>query len=203
VIHIQTFVGEEIRPLQKQLAELRITVFKDFPYLYEGSFEYEAQYLERYMRSQKAAVIAVFDGTNETNNTNMKLVGAATTLPLTDEESYIQEPFKTNGFALESIYYFGESLLLSKYRGQGLGHKFFDAREQHAKLDPKCKITSFCAVDRAADHQLKPAHYRPLDEFWQARGYKKNSNLKASFSWQDIGDIQETKKSMTFWWREL
>ena len=140
-------------------------------------------------------MIAVFDDGD--------LVGAATVLPLSDETEATQAPFVKAGLDVSQIYYFGESILLSQYRGQGLGHYFFDEREKHAKLDPKCKITSFCAVNRPADHPMKPAGYRPLDEFWKSRGYKKNSDLQASFSWQDIGDAKETEKTMTFWLREI
>ena len=34
------------------IASLRLKVFKDFPYLYDGNIEYEHKYLERYSLSK-------------------------------------------------------------------------------------------------------------------------------------------------------
>jgi hypothetical protein len=42
--------------------ELRISVFLDFTYLYEGSREYEAGYLREYAEVPNAALIAASDG---------------------------------------------------------------------------------------------------------------------------------------------
>lgn len=39
-MRVESF-GKDIAPLIPRLAELRIKVFHDFPYLYEGSLEYE------------------------------------------------------------------------------------------------------------------------------------------------------------------
>ena len=61
-----------------------------------------------------------------------KIVGASTALPLQHADSAFQKPFLKAGMALDSIFYFGESVLLKDYRGQGTGSRFFDAREQAA-----------------------------------------------------------------------
>ena len=42
-------IGAEIRDYFEDLTQLRMTVFKEFPYLYEGSLEYELEYLETYL----------------------------------------------------------------------------------------------------------------------------------------------------------
>ena len=188
---IQKFAGSEIEKILKPLAELRILIFKDFPYLYEGSFEYEKKYLSRYLKSEKSAVIAYFD--------QDQIVGAATVLPLASEDSAIQKPFIDHQVDLENHYYFGESLLRKEYRGQGIGHLFFDEREKHALQDSKCQWTTFCAVDRPQNHPLRPPQYQPLDLFWQKRGYTKQHHLKTQLSWQDLNEKIETPKTLTFW----
>jgi len=98
------------------------------------------------------------------------------------------------------VLYFGESLLLPEYRGRGIGHRFFDLREQHAgKLG--LPLTAFCAVDRPPDHPKRPDDYRPLDGFWTSRGYVKRAGLRAVFDWKEIGASVESPHSLTFWLR--
>lgn len=193
-MRVESFFGKDIAPLIPLLAELRIKVFHDFPYLYEGSLEYEKDYLKVYTQSERSVLVAAFDGD--------KLVGAATALPLEDEADYVKEPFLKAGMDLTNIYYFGESVLLKEYRGHGLGHQFFDGREAAARKF-SFKESAFCGVVRASDHPKKPQGYSPLDEFWKKRGYEKKDNLRSEFSWLDIGDTEETKKTMIYWMRAL
>ena len=47
-VSIQRFVGRQVQPYIQELARLRIEIFRDFPYLYEGDLDYEAQYLQTY-----------------------------------------------------------------------------------------------------------------------------------------------------------
>lgn len=189
----RTLTGSAIADATTELAQLRMTVFRDWPYLYEGSFEYEKKYLDVYLKSPRSVVVAAYDGT--------QMIGAATALPLIDESEYVQKPFQEARMDLQSIFYFGESLLLKEYRGQGLGHIFFDGREKAALSHPEIQITTFCAVSRPTDHPLKPKTYSPLDEFWKKRGYEKQSQLRSSFSWQDLNEDRETEKPMIYWMR--
>lgn len=193
-MRVESFFGDQIHPLIPALAQLRIKVFHDFPYLYEGSYDYEKKYLNVYTESPRSVLVAAFeDGT---------LIGAASALPLADEADYVKEPFIKAGMNLDDIYYFGESVLLKEFRGRGLGHLFFDGREAAARKF-NFKKTVFCGVERPLDHPLRPREFRPLDEFWIKRGYEKKPSLQSEFSWLDIGDVAETKKTMTYWMREL
>lgn len=190
-IEIKKLSGDELKKSIDALAHLRIEVFHDFPYLYDGTLEYEKRYLDVYLRSERSAMIAAYDGD--------QIIGAASALPLRDETPEVQAPFKAAGFSTAQIFYFGESVLLKNYRGLGIGHKFFDARENIALSYGEYNITCFCAVDRPANHPLRPENYRPLNEFWQKRGYKICPELKTQFSWRDRGEDHETFKNMIFW----
>ncbi len=187
--------GAAFRTVFDDLAALRIAVFHDFPYLYEGSVAYEKSYLETYARAERSLLFAVYDGA--------QLVGATTALPLRDETAEVQLPFVTAGYDLDSIMYFGESILLPAYRGLGLGHRFFDEREAHARYFRQYTMTCFCAVQRPVDHPLRPADYQPLDAFWTKRGYQRDSSLQSEFIWPDRNEIMETAKPMIYWTRSL
>jgi GNAT superfamily N-acetyltransferase len=91
---------------------------------------------------------------------------------------------------------------LNTYRGSGIGHRFFDLREKHARA-LGCSKVAFCAVQRPVDHPLRPTDYRPLDIFWKKRGYRTVSNAIAYFSWKDIDVAHETPKPLQFWARDL
>ncbi|MEA5425092.1 GNAT family N-acetyltransferase [Arcicella lustrica] len=187
--------GAEITTVFEDLANLRITVFRDFPYLYEGSVDYEMEYLKIYSQAEKALLFAVYDGS--------KMVGATTCIPLADEAPEVRLPFEKAGLTIDSIFYFGESILLKEYRGLGLGHRFFDEREAHARSFGNFKTTCFCAVDRGENHPLQPENYRPNDAFWLKRGYQKELSLQSTFEWPDINESVSTPKTMIYWKRAL
>jgi GNAT superfamily N-acetyltransferase len=192
---IQTLTGAAITPHLPALARLRITVFRDWPYLYDGDAAYEENYLQIYNSAPRAMIVFAFDG--ET------IIGASTCLPLADETSNVQAPFAANGIDVSNVFYFGESVLLKTYRGHGLGVKFFAAREAHARSFNTYTTAAFCAVQRPESHPLRPPTFTPLDDFWTHRGYTKQPQLQCKMSWQDLNETIETEKTLTFWTKPL
>ena len=183
--------GDALLPWIDGLGRLRIAVFREYPYLYDGSLDYEREYLKTYAKSTRSLVVLVTDAQDE-------VVGATTCIPLSDEGPEFQEAFIQAGRDVNDVCYFGESILLPQFRGRGMGKEFFKRREAHAKK-LGFKWTAFCAVDRRAEDTRRPADYRPLDEFWISQGYTKQPDLKATFVWKEIGDDAESPKTLTFW----
>ena len=171
-----------------------MSVFRDFPYLYEGSLDYERRYLETYARSSGSLFVLARDGE--------RVVGAATGIPMADETEAFKQPFITEGWRPEDIFYFGESVLLPDFRGQGIGVGFFDHREAHARSQG-FRYAVFCAVVRPEDHPQRPEDYQPLDRFWHNRGYRSLPALTTEYAWTDVGDKHQSRKTMQFWYREL
>lgn len=184
----------QIRAHLPGLAALRISVFRDWPYLYHGSADYEERYLAPYADSAAALVVGAWDAD--------RLVGAATATPMEDHADAFAAPLASAGIAAGEVYYFGESVLLAPWRGQGVGHAFFDAREAKARVLGR-RYACFCAVMRPDDHPLRPKDYRPLDGFWRKRGYAPLPGAGARFAWRDVGDAAETEKPMRVWMRDL
>lgn len=188
------FRGPEITPWLDQVARLRLAVFRDWPYLYEGGMDYERDYLAAYARSADSVFVLAFDGD--------QAVGASTGLPLADETASFQQPFHGASLPVESVFYFGESVLLPRYRGHGLGHAFFDRREAHARALGRFQITAFCAVDREADDPRRPAVHRDNQAFWEKRGYQRQPGMTMQLAWEETGR-GEVMHPLTFWTRAL
>jgi GNAT superfamily N-acetyltransferase len=194
-LHVQTLAGAAITPYLPEIARLRITVFRDWPYIYQGDAQYEENYLRVYVNAPRAAAVLAFDGA--------RVIGASTCLPLHDETASITRPFLEHGLEVEKYFYFGESLLEQTYRGQGIGVKFFEAREAHARSWGDYSHAAFCAVQRPDHHPLRPADYVPLDEFWARRGYTRQPRLNCLMSWLDVNETAESEKTLTFWTKAL
>jgi GNAT superfamily N-acetyltransferase len=190
---VREFSGKALEPHLDGLGALRIAVLKDWPYLYEGSLDYERDYLKCYVECERSFVALVFD--------DEQIVGATTAMPMNEEGPEFQAAFVKVGYDLDSICYFGESILLPQYRGRGLGKEFFTRREAHAQRLGS-RYTTFCAVDRAEVDARRPTDYRPLDGLWISQGYVKQPQLQAQFVWKEIGEETESPKSLTFWTKE-
>lgn len=193
-VSVTCITGHEAAHYLDDVARLRIRVFRDFPYLYDGDLAYEEEYLERYLQAPNFALILAQDG-----NT---VVGASTCLPLSQEISEIQLPLIEAGYPASDIIYLGESVLDKMYRGQGIGKAFFHEREAHGRRLKK-SLASFCAVERSASHPLCRETYRPLDPFWQKQGYQKQGHIQTALSWKDVDKPNETDKKLTYWLKKI
>lgn len=190
----RVLTGAAIAPVLPDLARLRIAVFRDWPYLYEGSAAYEEDYLQVYTQAEGAIVVAAYDGD--------QLVGASTGCPLLAHSDDFSAALEGSDLPLDQIFYCAESVLLPAYRGHGFGHAFFDHREGQARA-LGLGYSAFCSVMRPEDHPRRPAGYRPLDPFWRARGYAPIEGVIAQFDWQDIDQSDETTHPLQFWAKRL
>jgi GNAT superfamily N-acetyltransferase len=191
---VRDLAPEEVAARLDDLASLRIRVFRDWPYLYDGDRAYEAEYLRPYAESEGALVVGAFDAD--------ALVGAATAAPMEDHAEEFAGALRVAGLDPREVWYCGESVLLPEYRGQGIGHAFFDRREARGRAMGRT-WSAFCSVIRPGDHPLRPEGYRPLDPFWRARGYEVVEGAEARFAWKDIDRQEETEKPMRVWLKRL
>jgi len=191
---VTTLHGSGLLPLLDDVARLRIGVFNAWPYLYEGSLDYERDYLAAYAATADAVCVVARAGG--------EVVGASTGLPLLDDGPAFRQPFEAVGIDPAQVFYFGESVLLPAWRGRGIGHAFFDAREAHARALGRFAMTAFCAVDREADDPRRPPGHRDNDAFWHKRGYARRPGMTLHLRWQEAGR-GEVLHPLTFWTRML
>ena len=99
--------GHEFQQYINEIAALRLLIFKEYPYLYDGDIQTERDYLNGYSRSENSIVIIVKDG--------QKVIGAVTGIPLVEVDAIFLTPFAKNQ-SIDSIFHLGEILLLKEYR---------------------------------------------------------------------------------------
>jgi hypothetical protein len=107
---IEPLTGAAIAPAIPDLARLRIAVFAEWPYLYDGDLGYEEEYLREFAGAEDAVLVAARDGS--------RIVGAATASPMMAQKDEVRAPFEERGIDTATLFYFGESVLLGEYRGQ-------------------------------------------------------------------------------------
>lgn len=182
---IEVVRGADIAPYLDALAALRIAIFREPPYRYDGDLAYETQYLASYTHPEATVVIARDDD---------RIVGASTALPLAVHGDGVVPPLARAGYDPARVYYFGESVLEPGYRGRGLGARFFAERERRAR-ELGYATAAFCAVERP-DHTGDYA-------LWKRAGFTRRADIVGEFSWRDVGAAEETAKPMVFWTKEL
>ena len=191
----ETVTGAALAAQIPALARLRITVFRDYPYLYDGSEAYEADYLRTYTAAAQAMAVIARDGAT--------VVGASTGLPLASEDEAFRRPFEALGIDPATVFYCGESVLLPAWRGRGIYRAFFDGRESFARALGGMRFISFCGVLRPDGHPLRPAGWAPLDPVWRHFGYAPEPRLQTTYDWKDIDQAASSAHPMRFWIKAL
>ena len=195
-IDMKIVSGKDLLPNIADLARLRIEIFRQFPYLYDGNQAYEEKYLQTYSSAGSAMAILAID------RDSGLIVGASTGIPMQHETEEFKQPVIDRGFDPAGVFYCGESVLLEQYRGLGLYRHFMEGREKYAG-SLGLKICCFCAVVRPGDHPQRPLGYQPLDAVWKHFGYRPDPSLVTYYSWKDIDQAVETQHQMMFWLKSL
>ena len=183
--------GKEIEPFAEAIAALRLDVLREYPYLMAGERERELAHVQGYVDCPEAVGLIAFTGT--------QVVGAALGRPLVYEPADVGEAFAAHGRAPEAYFHLGEALLAPSCRGQGIGEQFMALREAAAAKLPECQFCSLCLVDRPANDPRRPTDFLPLDPYFARHGYEPHPELRCTARWRDLGQTDETAKTLVFW----
>ncbi|MDR3647154.1 MAG: GNAT family N-acetyltransferase [Candidatus Babeliales bacterium] len=186
--------GPQAKKYVTDIADMRITLFKEFPYLYEGAYSYEEEYLQTYFNSDEANILLVLD--------KDKVVGFSSSIPLAEESQDLKAPFNEKELYIKDYFYIGEVMLQPAYRGRGILRKFLEFHENQA-LKNGYKYTVFMTVDRENNHPSKPKDYKSLDNIWKHFGYVILPELKISLDWPQVGTNIYTNNKLSIWLKDI
>ncbi len=181
--------GKDIKPYIKELAKLRIKIFREYPYLYDGDAAYEEKYLHDYSMHESNVCILLID--------NSQIVGASTGMWLKHSDKEFQSCFLDKNIPIDNIYYFGEFIVYKSYRGKGAGRMLLEHSEKHA-ISLGAKTTALCTIERK-EKPLPDDSCHPYKPLWRKLGYQPNSNLIIYYKWKEIDEDKASSKPMKFW----
>lgn len=186
--------GAQAAGVIEDVAGLRLSVFREFPYLYDGRREDELGYLRHYAEAPDAFVITVTDSD--------AVVGAATGIPLCHELQELTDPFAGTPYAVEEIYYVGELLFYPAFRNRGLGLRLLALVEEQVRSLKSYRYLACATVVRPDDHPLRPVGYVPIDRFLGRTGFRILSGVVTSFTWTETDGVSRDHP-MQFWIKDL
>jgi len=190
----QLLTGDVIAHVLDDLATLRLDIFREYPYLYEGRREDELNYLGTYAKTPDACVILAYDGS--------AVIGAATGMPLIQEAPQMRAAFAGTTLPLDEVYYVGELLFRLDYRNYGLGQKLLDRLESQIRSLDRYRMLTCATVERPADHPLRPRDSIPITRFLARTGFVRLSGVTTSFMWLETDGVKRDHP-MQFWIKNL
>lgn len=191
--------GADCAKCMDYLVDLKIETFREFPYLYIGTQEFEREYIGGYPKNQDSCFALAYVG--------QELAGILTGTPLQvicDREADILKAFTQLELHIPDYYFFGEVITLEQFRNQGIATKNFEVLEQHArKLG--YKHVCFITVEREDTHPLKPENYKGPTSLFIKLGYAKTT-MHFVWVWPTLqldGTVQNVENIVAMWVKNL
>lgn len=199
---VEILTGKQIIPVIPEVAKLRIKMFREFPYLYEGGIkykEYEEKYLTSFIETSHALLVTLKDG-----NT---IGGVATALPfISAGEHFVEvlQKFREQGLNPKDYFYIGDVIVLPEYQGQRFSVISVEKIENLARqwgYKHACLMT----VMRDKNDPRRPKNYKDTDGIWAHLGYEKIDIIMNSVypTIQANGNVKEVPNPMRFWVKKL
>ncbi|HIJ97353.1 MAG TPA: GNAT family N-acetyltransferase [Desulfuromonadales bacterium] len=186
----QLLTGSAIADALDVLATLRLDIFREYPYLYEGRREDELDYLGTYATTPDACVMLAYDGS--------AVIGAATGMPLMQEDAQMCDAFAGTALPLDKVYYIGELLFRPAYRNSGLGRKLLVLLESYIRSLGSYHTLTCATVERPDGHPLRPHDHIPITRFLAHTGFVRFSGVTTHFAWQETDGVKRDHP-MQFW----
>jgi hypothetical protein len=202
-IHFKQLSGYEGTPFIADIGQLIIDVYKEWPYLYEGTTEEQTQYIQkRYIEKPNSMIITAFE--------HKKLVGLGMGVPLSEAPDHYLAPFRCDNrcleFPLEDVFYVGELIVKPEYRQQRIAKEICQMMGNHILNSHRYQAVAFCTVNRPSDFHLahlKPENYFSPDSFWEELGFTKYENLTFTGVWRLVQESDESQHQMIYWVKKL
>lgn len=183
---IEVYRGAEINAVLNDLAALRIRIFREYPYRYEGKMDYEQKYLQYYGADKDGLVVLL-------RNADGTAIGAATGLPA--RGNWSDDSLKVFG---NDAYYWGEFILDRNYRGKGCGSRLYKAMSAEISKLGYTTIGIYMIVT-SPDDPARPADYLDMSDFARNHGFTKIPGATEEWEWVPLGETVAKPHTLQAW----
>ena len=187
----------EIERYLEEVIKLRVEVFREYPYLYDGNLEYEKEYFKDFVKDSTARVILVKDG--------FEVVAVATSIALSNAHlcDDIHKPFIEKGYDVERFYYYGEIMIDKNYRNKGISKQIYGLREKEVL---SLGFDRLCFATILKDSDKMPQDYFDPAEMWKSMRFDEHLDMQVECSWPKIqydGSTREQVSKLNFWVKKI
>jgi GNAT superfamily N-acetyltransferase len=192
---IQVLRGQELLSNIPEFAKLRLTIFREYPYLYEGDPALEKSYLSLFASSSDAFFIVA--------KIKNQVVGAISGLPLDVAQKEIRDVFHQSAIETGEYYALCEIIVLKEHRNKKIGSVLYKEFENQLLKMKRYKKVVLWQIVRAQGDLKRPNDYFSLDNFWCKKGFIKHPEFICYIHWKEISDKEESSHRFEFWIKEL
>lgn len=178
----------------QHVSEMRMRLFRDFPYLYDAKLDDEREYMHTYSQAGSAALVVT--------RAEGQLIGLCTTIAISEEIDEFKTKFEALGYAPTKVLYLGEMLLEPAWQGRGLGGQMLERIEAEAAAKGYQWVTA-AMVQREENDPRQPDNYRTPRTLLERCGYHAEPRLDSQLTWLEIGQSAPTEHLMRFWVKEI
>ena len=178
--------GNELEELIPEIAKARLELFKEFPYLYEGTYENELKYLTDFVKNPKSIILTAHEAD--------KLIAFVTATAVEsgfDLTEAIKDLMQKEDIDTSKYFYISEMMVYPEFRSFELQNKLKKDIENYAKENSYTKVC-FLSVFRENDHPLRPEGYKEISRLWK---FNKNhkTDISTEFEWNTVQKDSESK----------
>ena len=189
-LRIESLSGSAATAKLGEWARLRIEIFSEYPYLYEGATKGEQAYLSTYLRTPRARILGLFEGAH--------VGGMATMAPLDACEDFAEDVVKATGLAPKTCLYVGDIIFEPRYRGRGLFNVCFNAAEDWGRAHGFSHIVA-AAIRTSPTDAGRPQDYRPIAGLFARVGLEKLSGVSMTATYPSTLSHRPEPHVLEYW----
>ena len=194
-IAIEVLKGNEVIPHLKRLIEIRLSFYRDYPYLYDGSIEDEENYLRMYGNSENTLLVVA--------KRDDEVVGAILGLPLPESPEENKEAFQDLEISPEDLFYLGDNIVIRELKIGNVQEQMYHQFEGAVNHLKKYRGIVVCEIERDVNDPKKITNDTFYEFAWHTQGFIREPNQIVNFSWKEIGDSKSSNHHMVFWRKSL
>ena len=191
--------GDDLKELIPEISKARLELFKEFPYLYEGTYEDELKYLNEFVNNPKSIILTVHK-----ENKLIAFVTATAVESGFELTEAIKDLMQKQGLDTSKYFYISEMMVYPEFRSFELQNQLKKDIENYAR-ENSYTMTCFLSVFRENNHPLRPQDYKEISRLWKFNKYRK-TNISVKFEWNTVQKDSEAKlmnNQLDLWEKEL